>query len=199
MLSLDSFQDGSLAPAASAVLQQQAALAAQGGSTTGASIYIKGMPEDADKLWLYEKFARWGGVLALSWRQPARHSLDAHKPAHSIAAAASPTQRLICLPPPASRPLSTRRFGGIASVRVLIDEQSGKCNGEQACGQRCSCMQHLEAQGSALLGSPLPTWLCAHVLARRPLPACPPALPLASPCVLLCAHAAPQASALSTT
>ena len=44
----------------------------------GCSIYIKGMPEDADKLWLYEKFSR---------------------------------------------------FGGIISVRVLLDEHSGRCNG----------------------------------------------------------------------
>jgi RNA recognition motif-containing protein len=44
----------------------------------GCSIYIKGMPEDADKLWLYEKFSR---------------------------------------------------FGGILSVRVLLDEVSGRCNG----------------------------------------------------------------------
>lgn len=44
----------------------------------GSSIYIKGLPEDADKLWLYEKFAR---------------------------------------------------FGGIHSVRILIDEHSGHCNG----------------------------------------------------------------------
>lgn len=44
----------------------------------GCSIYIKGMPEDADKLWLYEKFSR---------------------------------------------------FGGILSVRVLLDEHTGRCNG----------------------------------------------------------------------
>jgi len=44
----------------------------------GSSIYIKGLPEDADKLWLYEKFSR---------------------------------------------------FGGILSVRVLVDEHSGRCNG----------------------------------------------------------------------
>lgn len=30
-------------------------------SGNAASLYIKGMPEDADKLWLYEKFARWVG------------------------------------------------------------------------------------------------------------------------------------------
>jgi RNA recognition motif-containing protein len=47
-------------------------------SGQGCSIYIKGMPEDADKLWLYEKFSR---------------------------------------------------FGGILSVRVLLDEHSGRCNG----------------------------------------------------------------------
>jgi len=47
-------------------------------SGQGCSIYIKGMPEDADKLWLYEKFSR---------------------------------------------------FGGILSVRVLLDEVSGRCNG----------------------------------------------------------------------
>ena len=78
MLSIDGFTDsagsGGMLPAAAA-LQQQAAAGA------GASVYIKGMPEDADKLWLYEKFAR---------------------------------------------------FGGICSVRVLVDEQSGKCNGERA-------------------------------------------------------------------
>ena len=65
----------------------QQALAGTGGplpSTTrshggqGCSIYIKGMPEDADKLWLYEKFSR---------------------------------------------------FGGIMSVRVLLEEHSGRCNG----------------------------------------------------------------------
>jgi len=44
----------------------------------GCSIYIKGMPEDADKLWLYEKFSR---------------------------------------------------FGGILSVRILLDEHTGRCNG----------------------------------------------------------------------
>lgn len=44
----------------------------------GCSIYIKNIPEDADKLWLYEKFAR---------------------------------------------------FGGIHSVRILLDEQTGRCNG----------------------------------------------------------------------
>jgi RNA recognition motif-containing protein len=44
----------------------------------GCSIYIKGMPEDADKLWLYEKFSR---------------------------------------------------FGGILSVRVLVDDHTGRCNG----------------------------------------------------------------------
>ena len=44
---------------AAAVLHQQAALAAAAAPGGGASIYIKGMPEDADKLWLYEKFARW--------------------------------------------------------------------------------------------------------------------------------------------
>lgn len=44
----------------------------------GCSLYIKGMPEDADKLWLYEKFAR---------------------------------------------------FGAVQSVRVLVDEHTGKCNG----------------------------------------------------------------------
>jgi hypothetical protein len=26
--------------------------------------------------------------------------------------------------------LSARRFGGICSVRVLVDEQTGRCNGE---------------------------------------------------------------------
>ena len=44
----------------------------------GTSLYIKGLPEAADKLWLYENFAR---------------------------------------------------FGGIYSVRVLIDDKTGKCNG----------------------------------------------------------------------
>jgi hypothetical protein len=58
-------------PNASSVLQKTAT----GG---GSSIYIKGLPENADKLWLYEKFSR---------------------------------------------------FGGILSVRVLVDEKSGKCNG----------------------------------------------------------------------
>lgn len=73
---LDSFQDGS-GSLCSTSFQQQAMLGGAAPSSA-ASIYIKGMPETADKLWLYEKFAR---------------------------------------------------FGGIASVRVLIDEQSGKCNG----------------------------------------------------------------------
>ena len=31
----------------------------------GCSIYIKGLPEDADKLWLYEKFSRFGGILSV--------------------------------------------------------------------------------------------------------------------------------------
>ena len=48
-------QDGMLPQA---VLQQQAVAALSASPGTGASIYIKGMPEDADKLWLYEKFAR---------------------------------------------------------------------------------------------------------------------------------------------
>lgn len=59
MLSLDSFHDGS------GMLQQQQAAGVLGNggnggasSATAASIYIKGMPDDADKLWLYEKFAR---------------------------------------------------------------------------------------------------------------------------------------------
>lgn len=47
------YPDGGMLP--SGLLQQQAG-ALGGGS--GASIYIKGMPEDADKLWLFEKFAR---------------------------------------------------------------------------------------------------------------------------------------------
>jgi hypothetical protein len=51
-------------PPATAMLQQQAAMAAaataaSAASITGASIYLKGMPEESDKLWLYEKFARW--------------------------------------------------------------------------------------------------------------------------------------------
>ncbi|KAL4430958.1 hypothetical protein ABPG75_006214 [Micractinium tetrahymenae] len=81
---LDGYQDstGSSGLPAAAVLAQQAAAAAAaagpGNPGVGASIYIKGMPEDADKLWLYEKFAR---------------------------------------------------FGGISSVRVLIDEATGRCNG----------------------------------------------------------------------
>jgi RNA recognition motif-containing protein len=66
-------------PGAAAVLQSPALSQMPAASTGGAaSLYIKGMPEDADKLWLYEKFAR---------------------------------------------------FGGITSVRVLIDDQTGKCNG----------------------------------------------------------------------
>lgn len=57
------------------VLQQQATAAALAGSTGGASIYIKGMPEDSDKLWLYEKFARWvdwwGGWCGVGgWMEP---------------------------------------------------------------------------------------------------------------------------------
>jgi hypothetical protein len=83
MLSMDGFSDssGSLTTASSAVLGQQPPVLGppHGVGPGGASsLYIKGMPEDADKLWLYEKFAR---------------------------------------------------FGGINSVRVLIDEQTGKCNG----------------------------------------------------------------------
>ena len=50
---------------AAAVLQQQAGLAGLP-ANGAASLYIKGMPEDADKLWLYEKFARWGAFVALS-------------------------------------------------------------------------------------------------------------------------------------
>jgi hypothetical protein len=52
---LDGYSDssGSGGLPSAAVLQQQAALV-----SSGASIYIKGMPEGADKLWLFEKFAR---------------------------------------------------------------------------------------------------------------------------------------------
>lgn len=60
-LSVDSY--GEL-PGAAAVLQPSAlpaVSAASGGAA--ASLYIKGMPEDADKLWLYEKFARWVRLL----------------------------------------------------------------------------------------------------------------------------------------
>ena len=60
MLSLEGYQDSasSLPPAAMLQQQQAAAAAAMAAPGSGASIYIKGMPEDADKLWLYEKFAR---------------------------------------------------------------------------------------------------------------------------------------------
>ena len=58
--------NGAGLPPAATMLQQQAAMAAAAAATassaasvTGASIYIKGMPEESDKLWLYEKFARW--------------------------------------------------------------------------------------------------------------------------------------------
>ena len=86
MLSIEGFTDssgGGMLPSAASLQQQQAAAAG-----AGASVYIKGMPEDADKLWLYEKFSR---------------------------------------------------FGGICSVRVLVDEQSGKCNGECATWARGVC------------------------------------------------------------
>ncbi len=53
----DSSGSGGL-PSAASLAQQAASAAASGGAGIGASIYIKGMPEDSDKLWLYEKFAR---------------------------------------------------------------------------------------------------------------------------------------------
>lgn len=56
-LAVDSYGD---LPAAAAVLQSPALPQVSAASAGGAaSLYIKGMPEDADKLWLYEKFARW--------------------------------------------------------------------------------------------------------------------------------------------
>lgn len=56
-LAVDSYGD---LPGAAAVLQSPALPQVSAASTGGAaSLYIKGMPEDADKLWLYEKFARW--------------------------------------------------------------------------------------------------------------------------------------------
>lgn len=51
---MDGYQGDGMLPQA-AVLQQQSGLGGGGsgaGGGTGASIYIKGMPEDADKLWL---------------------------------------------------------------------------------------------------------------------------------------------------
>ena len=68
-----------------AILQQQAAMAAAAAaSATGASIYIKGMPEEADKLWLYEKFARWAGGRAdgRSWQGgmlSGRHAVPSYR------------------------------------------------------------------------------------------------------------------------
>ena len=73
-----SFADPAWLPAAGAMPGGGAASAARPHGGHGCSIYIKGMPEDADKLWLYEKFSR---------------------------------------------------FGGILSVRVLLDESTGRCNG----------------------------------------------------------------------
>jgi hypothetical protein len=82
MLSMDGFSDssGSLTTASSAVLGQQPPVLGppHGVGPGGASsLYIKGMPEDADKLWLYEKFARcvcgggggggWGGGGGGGW------------------------------------------------------------------------------------------------------------------------------------
>lgn len=62
---LDSFQDGS-GSLCSTSFQQQAMLGGAAPSSA-ASIYIKGMPETADKLWLYEKFARWACRAVGSW------------------------------------------------------------------------------------------------------------------------------------
>jgi hypothetical protein len=39
--------------------------APRGGAAAGCSVYVKGLPEGADKLWMYEKFARFGAVLSV--------------------------------------------------------------------------------------------------------------------------------------
>lgn len=46
-------------------LQPGAIAPSNGHQGRGCSIYIKGMPEDADKLWMYEKFARFGAILSV--------------------------------------------------------------------------------------------------------------------------------------
>ena len=73
-----------LSHASSASLNLNSVPALQGNNSIlpkdnrGCCVYIRNIPENADKLWLYEKFAR---------------------------------------------------FGGILSVRIVLDEQTGRCNG----------------------------------------------------------------------
>lgn len=126
---LDSYQDstGSSGLPAAAALAQHAATAAPASSPgVGASIYIRGMPEDSDKLWLYEKFARRAG--ACKWACCAfLHGCGSRTHAARHAA----PRRCCSLPAlPLCPCLPARRFGAISSVRLLIDDATGKCNGE---------------------------------------------------------------------
>lgn len=79
MLSMDGFSDssGSLTTASSTVLAPLPPVLgpSHGAGPGGASsLYIKGMPEDADKLWLYEKFARCACVcVGMERRRVTRH------------------------------------------------------------------------------------------------------------------------------
>lgn len=71
-LAVDGYSDLSAATVLQTPALQGAPQMAAASGSAAASLYIKGMPEDADKLWLYEKFARWVGSAGRSakpgWR-----------------------------------------------------------------------------------------------------------------------------------